>query len=198
MELEHNGRPVVFLDYEASGLFADSHPIEAGIASWVGPATSFLIAPHGTWGSGKWDYSAERIHGIPRVLLEAEGLDCAEACRRLGSLTAGHYVLSDNPEAERMWSETLFDAVGMNVPFEVASADEAIYAAVRQRGMDEGEAFFVIRSFAKRFPSVHRAGPDAERLRNLARAVLDRAFRDQLFDAPDFTSGWESSIGEIL
>ncbi|MGY3582429.1 hypothetical protein ACVIGB_000647 [Bradyrhizobium sp. USDA 4341] len=198
MDLRYRGAPVVFLDYEASGLFADSHPIEAGIASWDGVASAFLIAPHSSWGPHRWDYSAERIHGIPRVLLELEGIPCPEACNRLINLTAGHIVLSDNPEAERMWSEALFATVGLPAPFTIVSADEAIFEAVRELGFDEGEAFFVIRSFIKKFPSIHRAGPDAERLRALARSVLDRAFRDELFGKPDFAAGWEQRIGEIV
>lgn len=198
MDLQHNGKPTVFLDYEASGLFADSHPIEAGVCSWDGAVNSFLIAPHATWTPNRWDYSAERIHGIPRVMLEVEGLACEEACRRLTVLTAGHLVLSDNPEAERMWSEALFHTVDLPVPFTIAGIDEAIFQAVRQAGLDEGETFFVLRAFLKRFPSIHRAGPDAERLRNLARAALDPSFRDQLFGQPDFAAGWEKRIGEIL
>lgn len=198
MDLQYQGQPVVFLDYEASGLFADSHPIEAGVCTWDGAVHSFLISPHPTWTTGRWDYSAERVHGIPRVMLEVEGLPCEEACRRLTILTAGHVALSDNPEAERMWSEALFDTAGLPVPFTIAAAEEAIFETVRQSDLDEGEAFFVMRAFLKRFPSLHRAGPDAERLRNLARATLDVSFRDQLFGQPDFAAGWESRIREIL
>ena len=198
MDLLYQGALVVFLDYEASGLFSASHPIEAGGASWDGASSTFLIAPHASWGPQKWDYSAERVHGIPRILLEKEGISCEEACSRLANLTSGHVVLSDNPEAEWMWSEALFSAIGLPVPFKIASSDDAIFEAVRQSGLDEGEAFFVIRAFIKKFPAIHRAGPDAERLRSMARAAIDRHFRDELFGKADFAAGWEHRIEEIL
>jgi hypothetical protein len=138
------------------------------------------------------------VHGIPRILLAKEGISCNAACARLTNLTAGHVVLSDNPEAERMWSDALYSAVGLAVPFKIVSSDEAIFEAVRQNDLDEGEAFFVIRAFIKKFPAIHRAGPDAERLRSMARAAVDRPFRDELFGKPDFATGWERRIEEIL
>jgi hypothetical protein len=188
----------LFLDYEASSLFAGSYPIEAGYSRLDLPEPiSFLITPHETWRSAIWDANAEKIHGIPRVLLDAEGVSTEEACRRLTAATHGRPVISDHPKVETEWSERLFDAHGLRVPFVVDSFEDYLWHRAEADGIDPGEAFFVLHAHAHHFKSVHRAGPDSFRMTEVVRATVDRKFRDSLFGREGFGLNWTVDMMDL-
>lgn len=181
----------VFLDYEASSLLPGSYPIEAGYSRLDLPEPiSFLIRPHESWRNCVWDPTSEAVHGIPPILLEAEGLDVTEACRRLTSATAGRLVLSDYPSAEELWSARLYDAVGQDVPFKVEHYGDWLWDRAERAGMDPAEAHFVMHAFAHRFKRPHRAGPDTFQMVAVTRAALDRGYRDELFGSPGYGIDW--------
>lgn len=184
-------REPVFLDYEASSLLPGSYPIEAGYSRLDLPEPiSFLIRPHASWRNCVWDPVSEAVHGIPQVLLEAEGIDVAEACRRLTAATAGRTVISDYPKVEELWSERLFDAADLRVPFVVRPFEDYLWERAEQAGMDPGEAVFVMHAHAHHFKSEHRAGPDSFRMAEVVRAALDRTYRDDLFGIPGYGIDW--------
>ncbi len=189
----------VFLDYEASSLLPGSYPIEAGYSRLDLPEPiSFLIRPTDSWRKCVWDPTSEAIHGIPQVLLDAEGIDVAEACRRLTAATAGRVVLSDYPKAEEQWSERLFDAADLRVPFRIDPFEDYLWARAEKAGMDPGEAFFVLHAYAHLFKREHRAGPDAFQLATVVRAALDRTFRDELFGIPGYGIDWPKDMQTLV
>jgi hypothetical protein len=59
----------IVIDIEASGF--DGFPIEVGWCDQDGNCESHLIRP--AWDWTNWDIRAERIHGITRELLMAQG-----------------------------------------------------------------------------------------------------------------------------
>lgn len=189
----------VFLDYEASSLLPGSYPIEAGYSRLDLPEpVSFLIRPHEFWRNCVWDPASEAVHGIPQVLLEVEGIEAEEACRRLTAATAGRIVLSDHPGAEEMWSERLYDAVGQRVPFRVDPFGDYLWDRAEKAGMDPNEAFFVWHAFMHRFERPHRAGPDTFQMTVVVRAALDRAFRDELFGIEGYGIDWNKDFQTLV
>src|SRR5690348_5910657 len=98
----------VFVDCEASGLGPASYPIEAGWA-FVGAAgeivkEAHLIAPTAEWlGSAGWNPDAEKIHGISREQLAAEGAHPLDVARAMNAALDGRTVHSDAPELDWFW-----------------------------------------------------------------------------------------------
>ena len=102
----------MFLDFEASGLYNGSYPIEAGMA-WdeAGESRSegFLIIPDKGWQS--WSRESEVIHGLSRAQLTAEGISVEQAAMRvLRRIEAADTVHSDAPDYEKVWLDTLLTA----------------------------------------------------------------------------------------
>lgn len=191
-------REPLFLDYEASSLFADSYPIEVGYSRLDLPESiSFLIKPHQTWRSCRWDAHSESVHGIPQALLDVEGIETDEVCRRIAAATAGRTVISDFPRVEMAWSERLFSAHGLRVPFVVHAFEDYLWERAAAEKVDPGEAFFVMHAHAHRFKSVHRAGPDSFRMTEVIRAVVDREFRDKLFGRKGYGTNWTVDMQDL-
>jgi hypothetical protein len=188
----------LFLDYESSSLWADSYPIEAGYSRLDLPEPiSFLIRPHESWRSCIWDANSETVHGIPEILLDAEGVATEEACRRLAAATEGRTVISDYPLVETQWSERLFDAHGLRVPFVVHDFGDYLWHRAEAEGIDPMEAHFVMHAHAHRFKTVHRAGPDSFRMTEVVRATVDRNFRDSLFGRKGYGTNWAADMQDL-
>jgi len=98
-----------YIDIEASGLVEESYPIEIAWNDDTGVITSHLIKPLAEW--SHWNPEAEKVHGISRNLLEAEGITPAEMCRLLRQDLHGRRVHSDAPMLEKMWLNRLFRCV---------------------------------------------------------------------------------------
>lgn len=192
-------RNPLFLDYEASSLWADSYPIEAGYSRLDLPEpVSFLITPHESWRGCIWDVNSESIHGIPQILLEVEGVPTEEACRRLAAATEGRTVISDYPRVEKQWTERLFDACGLRAPFVVQPFEDYLWHRAETDGIDPGEAFFVMHAHGHHFKSVHRAGPDSFRMTQVVHATVDRSFRDKLFGREGYGVDWTRDMAELI
>ena len=79
---------VSFIDFEASGLSDKSYPIEVAWSIYGGPIESYLISPAGIESWTDWDPVSEKVHGISRSDLLANGLAPPLICHRLTDLNA--------------------------------------------------------------------------------------------------------------
>lgn len=153
---------VVFVDLEASGLGAESYPIEiAWKCPESGETDSFLINPDSVQGWSYWDDFAEELHGLDRQQLVAQGLSAKDACERLNARLSGRRLISDALEFDSFWVRRLFEAVGEKARFEVVGLDALLSAEqlIQYR--------FVARSQFRR----HRAMQDVEDLIQAVAAV---------------------------
>ncbi|MBW0148198.1 3'-5' exonuclease [Marinobacter arenosus] len=108
-----------FIDFEASSLdLIASYPIEVGICMPDGALHSWLIAPHVLWQD--WSESAERIHGISRTTLEAEGASVREVALHLNELLPGQ-VFCDAWTFDSFWLHRLFRAARVRPEFQLES-----------------------------------------------------------------------------
>ncbi|MCP5324764.1 MAG: hypothetical protein H7A09_00345 [Oceanospirillaceae bacterium] len=95
------------IDLEASGFGRGSYPIEVGVALVDGTVHSFLIKPPAHW--NHWDTEAEKIHGISRDLLQAEGHSPREVAIALNELLRGQTLYSDAWSFDSSWVGRLYD-----------------------------------------------------------------------------------------
>ena len=119
------------MDLEASGLGAESYPIEV---AWKCPATglsdNFFINPDSISHWRYWDEFAEELHGLDRERLVKEGISAEVACQRLNEALKGKTLISDALEFDSFWMRRLFNAVGVSSEFTMAGLD-AILSAER-------------------------------------------------------------------
>jgi hypothetical protein len=105
-------RVLYFIDFEASSLYKGSFPVEVAWVAEDGVGESHLIRPAPGW--TEWSPASERIHGISRSRLEAEGEDHLAVARRV--LEVLHpdraVVFSDNPAFDGFWLDMLLTAAG--------------------------------------------------------------------------------------
>lgn len=171
LELPSSLSACVFLDVEASGLHAGSYPIEVG---WCGldlVATSFLIRPHASWTEDDWSVTSERVHGITRRQVIAEGVSLTEAAAKLNVACAGKEIISDSPSFDQGWLSRLFRDAGVIQAFTLqnASAFEALATGIS--GLDASEAEALRERVGRHYPHTHRAAVDARRAAALLMAV---------------------------
>jgi hypothetical protein len=108
---------LAFIDVEASSLI-DGYPIEIGWAREDGQVGAVLVRPHPKWGSLVWDPAAERIHGLSRALLEAQGVTVDDAVATLNEALRGCKALSDAPSHDWRWLGLLLENCGAERKFE--------------------------------------------------------------------------------
>ena len=142
-------RPVVFVDVEASSLFADSFPVEVGYAHpralpWGGCAielASAPVRPESAWlSSGGWDSGAEAIHGLSREALLRDGLPAGDVCDLLDGAFGGCAVVADTGagSVDDLWLAVLYDAAGREPAgwrVEERTSDQVIHDACRAHGL---------------------------------------------------------------
>jgi DNA polymerase III epsilon subunit-like protein len=100
----------VFLDFEASSLADQSHPIEIAWVFQDGRSESHLIAPAPVWDD--WDPQAEAIHGISRATLAAEGKPYGTVAHRMVEALTGHDLFASAPSWDGKWLSVLLRAGG--------------------------------------------------------------------------------------
>jgi hypothetical protein len=121
---------IIFLDIEASGLYAGSYPIEIGWVDETGAGESHLIRPAPDWTS--WSQASETIHGISREMLAREGRDHDWVARRVAeALAEADAVYTDAPEWDQAWLDRLTDAAGLPPACQLADFTEAVGFACR-------------------------------------------------------------------
>lgn len=108
-----------FIDFEASSLdLIASYPIEVGICLPDGTLHSWLISPHALWRD--WSESAERVHGISRRTLQADGHGVREVARWLNELLPPQ-VFCDAWTFDSFWLHRLFRAANLQPEFQLES-----------------------------------------------------------------------------
>lgn len=153
---------LICIDLEASGLGAQSYPIEV---AWkndlTGEQDSFLIDPDTAEGWLYWDEYAEEMHGIEREELNKQGLDIISACKRLNEKLKDKTLISDAVEFDLFWLTRLFEATGIKPMFEMAGLDRILSSEQRiQFGF-----------LAKAQSRKHRALDDVEDIISCIKAV---------------------------
>lgn len=151
----------LWIDIEASSLSVDSWPIEFGWCSSDLAASSFLIRPMERWND--WSIMSEMIHGISLDTLRDQGIDAAEAARRINAVCAGKQVLSDNPQSDQEWLSQLYHDVGMKQAFTLQDSRQLELMAATLAKLSPGEAQSHTERVNMLFPHPHRAGPDCRR-----------------------------------
>ncbi|NJD07791.1 MAG: hypothetical protein FIA97_15035 [Methylococcaceae bacterium] len=163
-----------FIDFEASSLGSASYPIEVAWNLSDGSIESCLISPAGTSRWTDWSYKAERIHGIARAQLLAEGRTPSWVCQRLNEQLAGQTVYSDAPDYDGMWLAELFSVCRGEVPgFQLDSVDRLLLDIISPHLSDRAAGLAKIEEFKaearKRVSQQHRAAWDVQFLVELWR-----------------------------
>ena len=110
---------IAFIDLEASGLGAESWPIEVG---WCFPDSApraQLIRPEPGWKDDAWDPKAQALHGVAREELMRAGAAPKEVCAALNDALRGAKVYSDAPDWDGFWLYRLYQAAKMRQTFEL-------------------------------------------------------------------------------
>ena len=152
---------IATIDFEASCLpiHGRSYPIEVGIAEDDRSARSWLIRPHGSWRDWDWTGEAERLHGLSRAQLMAEGLPVETVATELAEALHGKRVFADS-YLDGEWMATLAAAAQAPLPARVGHLEEIVATlGASGRTVAEIDAALDAQGFAR-----HRAGEDARRL----------------------------------
>lgn len=147
--------PLLFVDFEASGIAPDSYPIEIAVVS-AADHYHALIRPVYYWTHWSWD--AQDMHGISRESLVAEGREPALIAADLNTRFRGETLCSDSPQ-DGFWLDTLYEAAGFEPLFKVAPLESLV-------GRSEAAEIY------RRIPSKHAHRALADAL-DLMTAVLE-------------------------
>lgn len=184
MKITFRDRLIVFVDLEASGIHQASYPIEIGwSADDEGEPSSFLVRPTSGWTRADFTDAALAIHKIPYETLTADGVSVESACRRLASAWTGAILVSDNPSADGKWLARLYNAADQACPWPLIDFDVITAALAQHAGLSLVNYANAINKAQWTWPIPHRAGPDAQRLHRIARALVDPAFRETLSES---------------
>jgi len=146
------------IDVEASGLAAESYPIEIAWQDSKDPDNfdSFLLLPDPAW--TYWDeYAENEIHHISRAMLAEGGIPLEEACERLNLKLSGKEVYSDAVDFDRNWIQRLFNTVSVEPTFTMRS----IFDLLPENAEQDYEALVSDQIV------VHRALDDARQIASL-------------------------------
>ena len=152
---------VAFIDLEASGLGANSWPIEVGWGWPDGEPRAYLINPSDDWPEAAWDPRAEDLHKIPLQELRDSGEPIEEICAALNKDLTGLTVYSDAPDWDAFWLYRLFQAGGVRQAFKLTDFREAFVGMASER-MSE-----IIKKADAIAPHIHRAAPDVRHMQVL-------------------------------
>ncbi len=117
-----------FIDIEASGFGPESWPASVAWSDHTGEIRKLLVRPLPGW--THWDPAAERIHGLTRERLQAEGCAPAEVATRLEADLKGMLAFSDAPDFDRGWLAALYRGIGRQTPFNLDNADDLLVGAM--------------------------------------------------------------------
>ena len=109
------------IDMEASGFGPQSYPIEIGVALESGATLCYLVQPRKDWTF--WDENAERVHRIPRDILEAHGRPIEEVAHDLNKNVDTETVFSDGWEVDSPWLSQLFERARVPCQFHFSALD---------------------------------------------------------------------------
>ena len=165
---------VMCVDLEASGLGADSWPIEIGIA-WIDKddkvrSDSRLIRPEPFWAPEGWSAESAAVHGILREELDAAPT-ADEVARWFLRMTSGRHLLSDAPEFDAFWLGRVVDLDAEGV--RLLDYDNAAWTTF----IDVPGALHKVFGHRARQKTLHRAEADARDLAAAWRAGLRHVHR---------------------
>jgi len=108
---------ITILDFEASGLEAESYPIQV---AWNNGEEihSYYINPETANGWLWWSEASEGVHGIPRDYLIKHGRPVEEVAAIMHRELAGKVIFSDAVEYDSWWCNRLFDESTYEVNFQ--------------------------------------------------------------------------------
>ncbi len=112
---------IIIIDIEASGLHAESYPIEVGVVLANSERHSMLIRPEEGW--THWDSSAEALHGIAQETLLEYGKPVAEIAEHLNTLLDGQQAYSDAWVVDKPWLVKLFAAARIPMNFKLSAIE---------------------------------------------------------------------------
>ena len=113
-------RPYI-IDIEASGFGPDGYPIEIGVAMEPGTKFCSLLLPREEW--THWDLEAEKLHRIPRDILETYGSPIAEVAMALNALLENQTIYSDAWVLDKGWLAQMFYAAAIPQTFTMSSLE---------------------------------------------------------------------------
>lgn len=118
----HQNSMITVVDIEASGLQAESYPIEIGVALADGDRHSMLIRPEPDW--IHWDKDAERVHGITRKTLCQHGRPIEEVANQLNILLKAQQTYSDGWVVDKPWLTKLFFTARIPMQFALSPIEQ--------------------------------------------------------------------------
>lgn len=124
---------IAFVDFEASAL-ENSFPIEVGWARLDGVVGAALIRPHEDWSSLVWSTESERIHRLPRSILE-RGLSIDAALVLIEQGLAGYTCFSDAPDHDWHWLAMLSPNRTVKLKLAQIPADSVLMAIAEYSGI---------------------------------------------------------------
>ncbi len=110
---------MLFLDFEASSLDADSYPVEVAWCSHdLKSGYSATIRPLDAWRPRfAWSDLSAKMHGLDLADLMATGTPAAAVARQVvGDLMRAPMIASDQPKHDRQWLDKLAEAAGLDAP----------------------------------------------------------------------------------
>ena len=113
-------RPPI-IDIEASGFGAHGYPIEVGVVLNDGTKYCALILPTQDW--THWDEEAQKVHRIPRDILEAHGKPIEEVARTLNEMLREQTAFTDAWGVDKTWLDQLFYAGGVRPEFSLSALE---------------------------------------------------------------------------
>lgn len=113
--------PPCIIDVEASGFGPKGYPIEVGVVLSSGEQYCSLILPSPEWTF--WDEEAEKIHRVPRDILETYGKPLNEVAENLNRLLENKTVYSDGWVVDRPWVLQLFDKARLPLQFNLSALE---------------------------------------------------------------------------
>ena len=147
--------PPFIIDIEASGFAAQGYPIEVGVALDDGTTFCSLIDPPEQW--TYWDEEAEKVHRVPRDILETYGRPVTEVVADLNRILEGKTAYSDAWEVDKPWLSALFREARVTQLFRFSTL-EMILTSGQMTIWHETKDRVLIEMDVKR----HRASTDAQ------------------------------------
>ena len=160
-------RPLI-IDVEASGFGDHSYPIEIGLALDDGHKYCGLIQPAPDW--THWDVEAQKVHRIPRDILETYGRPVREVAVTLNELLASRTVYSDGWVVDKPWLSTLFHAARVEMQFHVSPLELILSESQMDRWHQQKDAVVASLDLSR-----HRASHDAWIIQETYRRTLRAA-----------------------
>lgn len=102
------------IDFEASSLRKNSHPIEVAWGCRPDAIESYLLNPDCMEGWTDWNPKSYEFHGITDEQLRRCGHDPRKIARRMIEALAGQPVYSDEPHYDIRWKNRLLADSGFN------------------------------------------------------------------------------------